>query len=63
MRKDTYTGGEHYYILFKQGTHMVMRETPDFEPENEVIYRGNYKDCSNYIDNIVIKNFEYDLNI
>ena len=40
MRKDTYTGGEHYYILFKEGRHAVMRETPDFESENEVIYQG-----------------------
>lgn len=63
MRKDTYTGGEHYFILFKEGTHAVIRETPDFEPENEVVFTGKYEKCSEYIDNLVVDNFEYDMNI
>ena len=63
MRKDTYTGGEHYYIIFKDGTHAVMRETPDFDPENETIYQGAYNECSRYIDDLVINNYEYDLDI
>ena len=63
MRKDTYSGGEHYYIIFKNGNHAVMRETPDFEPENETVFTGHYEKCVKFIDDLVNANADYDLNI
>ena len=63
MRKDTYTGGEHYWIQFENGIHVVKRETPDFEPENEVVFKGHYEKCVKFINDLVIANADYDLNI
>lgn len=44
-RHDTYTGGEHYWIMFRNGIHKVFMETPDFMPENEIVFVGHYEDC------------------
>ena len=60
MRHDTYTGGEHYWIRFHNGTHEVRRETYDCCPDNETVFRGHYEDCVKWLENEVASNYEYD---
>lgn len=62
-RNDTYTGGEHYWIRFHNGTHEVRRETGPNEPDNETVFTGKYADCLKYLDKVVEDNAEYDLNL
>lgn len=63
FRHDTWTGGEHYFIIFRSGTHALMKETGELEPVNEVIFTGHYEKCVSLLDEIVESNFEYDMNI
>lgn len=63
FRCDTWTGGEHYFISFRNGTHHVMMATPDYKPENETIFTGTYEDCISKLANVVQGNYEYDMNI
>lgn len=63
FRHDTYTGGEHYWIRFNNGTHEVRRETPDFCNDNETVFRGHYDDCVAWLQQAVIDNVDYDHNL
>jgi len=57
-----YTGGEEYYLLYKNGTHEVRRVT-SFEGDYDVVFIGNYNSCLEFLDTLVESNFEYDLNL
>lgn len=63
FRHDTYTGGEHYWIEYKDGTHVVRRETPDCYDDNETVFTGHYEQCVEWIENTRIENADYDLNL
>lgn len=60
MSNETYTGGEHYWIGFNKGSSVVYME--DIE-NNVIVYRGNYEDCINYINKLVIENADFDLDL
>ena len=62
-RNDTYTGGEHYWIRFHNGTHEVRRETHESEPDNDTVFTGSYRECLKFLDETVKANVEYDLNL
>jgi len=63
FRHDTYTGGEHYCILYENGTHVVLRETPDCYDDNETVFTGTYEQCVEWIENTRVENADYDLNL
>jgi len=63
IRKDTYTGGFHYWIDFRDGQSVVLREMPDPFPENEVMFAGHYEKCLEWIENEKIRNGEFDRNL
>lgn len=60
MRNDTFTGGEHYWIGFDNGTSVVYEEQLEC---NTIVFRGHYEECVNYINNLLIENVDYDLNL
>lgn len=62
-RHDTYTGGEHYWIRFHNGTHEVRRETLPSEPDNETVFTGKYTECVEFLKKTVEENAEYDMNL
>lgn len=60
----TFTGGEHYWIRFHNGTYEVRKETPDeFSEDDETVFSGHYEKCKEYINNLISKNVDYDLNL
>lgn len=61
--RHTFTGGEHFWIRFYNGTHEVRREMPDECEDNETVFSGNYEECGKYIENLLIENADYDLNL
>lgn len=62
--RHTFTGGEHYWIRFHNGTHEVRREMPDeFSSDNETVFSGHYDECNRYIDDLLEDNADYDLNL
>lgn len=64
FRNDTYTGGEHYWIRFHNGTHEVRKADPDLEDlEIETVFTGHYEKCVQYIEDQVVANADYDLNL
>ncbi len=63
FRNDTYTGGEHYWVRFHNGTHEVRRETYASEPDNETVFAGNYEKCLDYLKKLLEENADYDLNL
>lgn len=63
MRKDTYTGGEHYWIRFYNGRHEVRCETPDCYDDNMTVFKGTYRECVKFINELVVANADYDLNL
>ena len=60
MRNDTWTGGEHYWIQYSNGTHHVMVEETD---DNNVCFTGRYDACVNHINKLLEENADYDLNL
>lgn len=62
MRHDTYTGGEHYWIIFRNGHHEVRMEGYPGQ-DNKTVHAGNYEDCIAWLENEKISNAEYDLGI
>lgn len=62
-RNDTYTGGEHYWIRFRNGTHEVRRETGPSYPDNETMFTGSYEQCCGWLQKQMEANVEYDLNL
>lgn len=62
-RRDTYTGGEHYWIRPHNGTHEVRRETGRGWPDNETVFTGSYEACVAYLTQLEIDNAEYDLGL
>lgn len=62
-RNDIYTGGEHYWIRYRNGTHEVRRETYESEPDNETVFTGSYEACCSYLQQKQIDNADYDLNL
>lgn len=63
FRNDTYTGGNHFWIRFHNGQHEVRMETPDYCDDNETVFVGHYEDCVKYINNLLVTNADYDLNL
>lgn len=63
FRNDTYTGGEHYWIRFYNGTHEVRRETADCFDDNETVFTGDYEDCLCYLQKLQAENVDYDFNL
>ena len=63
FRHDTYTGGEHYWIEYRNGTHAVRMELPDCYDDNATLFIRNYEQCINWIENVIIENAEYDLHL
>ena len=61
MRYDTYANGEHYQIVFRDGIHKVLKETPYFMPDNEVVFTGHYEDCVDWINNELEKENRYEI--
>lgn len=57
-RHDTYTGGEHYWVRFHNGTHEVMKETHFSCLDNKVVFSGHYEDCVDFIENLVRENMD-----
>ena len=61
MRHDTWTGGDHYWIRFHNGTHEVRRELPEeYYDDNETVFTGHYGECVEWINNKVVENYEFD---
>lgn len=60
---DVYTGGEHYWIRFRSGTHEVRRETYPSEPDNETVFTGTFEACDEWLRERVNANADYDLNL
>lgn len=64
---ETWTGGEHFWIQYKNGTHVLLRETCEetceCESESEIVFTGHYEKCLEELERIVEANFEYDFNI
>lgn len=60
FRNDTYTGGEHYWIRFHNGTHDVMKEGYS---DNETVFTGTYAECVEWLCKQEAGNYEYDLGI
>ncbi len=63
IRGDVYTGGEHYWIRFYNGTHEVRRETCKSDPDNETVFKGTYKECVEWLEKTIKANYEYDHNL
>jgi hypothetical protein len=63
FRHDTFTGGEHYWIQFEKGTHVIKREVSELEEENEIIFIGFYENCLKELERIKEENADYDLNL
>lgn len=63
IRNDIYTGGEHYWIRFRNGTHEVRRETGPSFPDNETVFTGRYEQCIDYLNRLLEENADYDLNL
>lgn len=63
QRHDTWTGGEHYWIRWGDGQHEVRMELPDIYDDNQTVFTGTYEACIEYLDNLIIENAEYDLNL
>ena len=59
-RHDTYTGGEHYWIMWHDGNHHVYCEDGD---KNVIVFTGWYERCVAYINQQVEVNYEYDHNL
>lgn len=59
----TYTGGEHYWIRYHEGTHEVRRETCPYEDDNETVFTGAYEECVEHLHQIIESNIEYDHNL
>ncbi len=59
-RHDTYTGGEHHWIRFYDGTHEVRKEGYS---HNETVFTGHYEQCLKWLENKVAEDLEYNLNI
>lgn len=62
-RNDIYTGGEHYWIRFHNGTHEVRRETYPSCPDNETVFTGTYEQCCGWMQHRMEENADYDLNL
>lgn len=56
----TYTGGEHYWIVFNNGIHEVRLDEVE---EIETVFVGNYAECLHYIHELIVENADYDLNL
>lgn len=52
MRHDMYSGGEHFWIMMKNGTYCVMREGLPSEDFNHVVFSGHYDECLKCLDRI-----------
>lgn len=64
LRRDVYTGGEHYWIMYYHGGYAVMMEMPECYDENRVVFHsGSYSACVRKLDEIVANNYEYDMNL
>lgn len=63
FRHDTYTGGEHYWIRFHNGTHELRKETYPNDEDNETVFTGSYESCLAKLQQIVEVNADYDLNL
>lgn len=63
LRCEAYTGGEHYWTRFHNGTHEVRREAPEHCEDNETVFTGFYEECVRYIEKIKKDNTDYDLNL
>lgn len=57
-----YTGGEHYFVEYFNGTHRVVRvDYTHDEPDVEFI--GKYEECLKWLYDLVQANADYDLNL
>lgn len=59
----TFTGGEHYWIRWHNGTYEVRREIPYEDEDHETVFKGHYNSCLNFLKEIVYANVDYDLNL
>lgn len=63
FRHDTYTGGEHYWIRYREGRHEVRRETPECYDDHETVFVGSYEAALKYLEELRAANADYDLNL
>lgn len=63
IRDEVWTGGEHYLIAYRNGTHVILIETPYDELEDEIVFTGHYEKCLAELERIVESNADYDLNL
>lgn len=63
FRHDTYTGGEHYWVRFHNGSHELRRENHYPGEDNETVFTGSYESCLAKLQQIVEGNADYDLNL
>lgn len=55
-----FSGGNEYFITFRNGQHCVMHEEFD---KNEIDFEGHYEQCVEYLHKIREENVDYDLNL
>ena len=58
-----YTGGEFYWIRYYNGTHEVRRATPEWEDDNETVFHGSFERCVKWLEDLLERNADYDLNL
>lgn len=58
-----YSGGELYYICYRNGQYHVMRDSGYDEVEDDCIYSGFYEDCKSMFLVIREENVDYDYNL
>ena len=58
-----FTGGYEYWISMGAGCHIVKRLWEGSDGEPEVMYKGSYRNCMQYINDTIRSNYEYDNDI
>ena len=59
---EAYTGGEHYFILYKFGTHHLCRVTK-YGDDYVIESSGTFEECMKALQAKIESNYEYDLNL
>jgi hypothetical protein len=55
-----HSGGNLYLIRFENGTYNVIEYDGEIKTN---LFHGHYEDCIKHLENIVIENADYDLNL
>ncbi|MNH66558.1 hypothetical protein D3C73_185920 [compost metagenome] len=58
-----YTGGNEYYMTFKNGNHELRKITNEDTADYETVTCGHYQKCQAVMTDIMNSNIEYDHNL